>query len=245
VTEQTHHIIIPSYAAWFDYNAIHAIEKRALPEFFNSKNKSKTPEVYMAYRNFMIDTYRLNPMEYLSATACRRNLAGDVCAIMRVHAFLEQWGLVNYQVDADSRPAQLGPPPTSHFHVLADTPSGIQPVEAPKLKKPIKEVCDTSESEPDPKPEVSNFGLKTDIYAEKSKSKQSTKGSSKPWTEQETLALLEALEMYRDDWNKGDFELHLYSKNRFFKLPKTQKKYTQIFVFYQIICKATAPPHIV
>ena len=124
VTEQTHHIIIPSYAAWFDYNAIHAIEKRALPEFFNGKNKSKTPEVYMAYRNFMIDTYRLNPMEYLSATACRRNLAGDVCAIMRVHAFLEQWGLVNYQVDADSRPAQLGPPPTSHFHVLADTPSG-------------------------------------------------------------------------------------------------------------------------
>ena len=98
VTEQTHHIIIPSYSAWFDYNAIHAIEKRALPEFFNGKNKSKTPEVYMAYRNFMIDTYRLNPMEYLSATACRRNLAGDVCAIMRVHAFLEQWGLVNYQV---------------------------------------------------------------------------------------------------------------------------------------------------
>ena len=93
VAEQTHHIIVPSYSAWFDYNAIHAIEKRALPEFFNNKNKSKTPEVYMAYRNFMIDTYRLNPMEYLSATACRRNLAGDVCAIMRVHAFLEQWGL--------------------------------------------------------------------------------------------------------------------------------------------------------
>ena len=203
MTEQTHHIIIPSYAAWFDYNAIHAIEKRALPEFFNSKNKSKTPEVYMAYRNFMIDTYRLNPMEYLSATACRRNLAGDVCAIMRVHAFLEQWGLVNYQVDADSRPAQLGPPPTSHFHVLADTPSGIQPVEAPKLKKPSKEICDTSESEPEPKAEISNFGLKTDIYAEKSKSKIN-KSSSKPWTEQETLALLEALEMYRDDWNKGN-----------------------------------------
>lgn len=58
VTEQTHHIIIPSYSAWFDYNSIHIIEKRALPEFFNSKNKSKTPEIYIAYRNFMIDTYR-------------------------------------------------------------------------------------------------------------------------------------------------------------------------------------------
>lgn len=45
LTEQTHHIIIPSYSAWFDYNGIHAIERRALPEFFNSKNKSKTPEM--------------------------------------------------------------------------------------------------------------------------------------------------------------------------------------------------------
>ncbi|RMC22922.1 hypothetical protein DUI87_00068 [Hirundo rustica rustica] len=129
VTEQTHHIIIPSYAAWFDYNSVHAIERRALPEFFNGKNKSKTPEIYLAYRNFMIDTYRLNPQEYLTSTACRRNLAGDVCAIMRVHAFLEQWGLINYQVDAESRPTPMGPPPTSHFHVLADTPSGLVPLQ--------------------------------------------------------------------------------------------------------------------
>merc|ERR1719410_2471189 len=135
VTEQTHHIIVPSYSAWFDYNSIHAIEKRHLPEYFNAKNRSKTPEIYLSYRNFMIDTYRLNPTEYLTSTACRRNLAGDVCAIMRVHAFLEQWGLINYQVDMDAKPAQLGPPPTSHFHILADTPSGIQPVEAPKIKK--------------------------------------------------------------------------------------------------------------
>lgn len=35
-TEQMHHIVIPSYAAWFDYNSIHTVEKRALPEFFNS-----------------------------------------------------------------------------------------------------------------------------------------------------------------------------------------------------------------
>lgn len=38
---------------------------------------------YLAYRNFMIDTYRLNPQEYLTSTACRRNLTGDVCAVMR------------------------------------------------------------------------------------------------------------------------------------------------------------------
>lgn len=50
----------------------------------------------------MIDTYRLNPTEYLTSTASRRNLAGDVCAIMRVHGFLEQWGLINYQVSITS-----------------------------------------------------------------------------------------------------------------------------------------------
>ena len=91
-------VIIPSYSAWFDMTAIHPTEKKSLPEFFNSRNRSKTPGVYKDYRDFMINTYRLNPSEYLTVTACRRNLAGDVCAIMRVHAFLEQWGLINYQV---------------------------------------------------------------------------------------------------------------------------------------------------
>lgn len=95
---QTHEIIIPSYSAWFDMSKIHPVEKRALPEFFNSRNRSKTPTIYKDYRDFMINTYRLRPTEYLTVTACRRNLAGDVCAIMRVHAFLEQWGLINYQV---------------------------------------------------------------------------------------------------------------------------------------------------
>ncbi|XP_053823391.1 SWI/SNF complex subunit SMARCC2 isoform X5 [Vidua chalybeata] len=239
VTEQTHHIIIPSYAAWFDYNSVHAIERRALPEFFNGKNKSKTPEIYLAYRNFMIDTYRLNPQEYLTSTACRRNLAGDVCAIMRVHAFLEQWGLINYQVDAESRPTPMGPPPTSHFHVLADTPSGLVPLQPKtpqgrqsdgdaktgrKSKEMEELVSETVKGKPElqqptsasqqmlnfpdkgkEKPaDMQNFGLRTDMYTKKnvpSKSKAAA-SATREWTEQETLLLLEALEMYKDDWNK-------------------------------------------
>lgn len=98
LASQTHPVIIPSYSAWFDMSKIASIEKKSLPEFFSNKNKSKTPTIYKEYRDFMINTYRLNPSEYLTVTACRRNLAGDVCAIMRVHAFLEQWGLINYQV---------------------------------------------------------------------------------------------------------------------------------------------------
>lgn len=91
---------------------------------------------YVAYRNFMIDTYRLNPRDYLTSTACRRNLAGDICAITRVHAFLEQWGLINYQVDTENRAIPLGPPSTAHFMVLADTPSGLSRVDAPRTHQP-------------------------------------------------------------------------------------------------------------
>ncbi|RXW16027.1 hypothetical protein EST38_g9826 [Candolleomyces aberdarensis] len=123
---QTHEVIIPSYSAWFDMSKIHPVERRALPEFFNSRNRSKTPAIYKDYRDFMINTYRLRPTEYLTVTACRRNLAGDVCAIMRVHAFLEQWGLVNYQIDPEQRPATLAPPFTGHFRVVLDTPRGLQ-----------------------------------------------------------------------------------------------------------------------
>ncbi|XP_034934186.1 SWI/SNF complex subunit SMARCC2 [Chelonus insularis] len=215
VTEQTHHIVVPSYSAWFDYNSIHTIEKRALSEFFNGKNKSKTPEIYLAYRNFMIDTYRLNPTEYITSTACRRNLAGDVCAIMRVHAFLEQWGLINYQVDAESRPTPMGPPPTSHFHVLSDTPSGLAPVNPnpPKTPQPsaAKQLLDLEKKPLSGVPEekgvigaMANFGLKLDQYARKPavlKNKQAA-GATRDWTEQETLLLLEGLELHKDDWNK-------------------------------------------
>lgn len=38
----------------------------------------------------------MNPTVYLSATTCRRHLSGDVNGIIRVHAFLEKWGLINY-----------------------------------------------------------------------------------------------------------------------------------------------------
>lgn len=254
-TDQTNHIIVPSYSAWFDYNCIHSVERRALPEFFNFKNKSKTPEVYIAYRNFMIDTYRLNPTEYLTFTACRRNLAGDVCAIMRVHAFLEQWGLINYQVNPAMRPTPMGPPSTCHFHVLVDTPSGLKPFELGAKPKnqtgttgggstssaavlgsstptstggivatgaAVGTQQTTSIQQPPPtsttavsQPEnngttnayakkaikkdlasISDNGLKIDQYAKKRGTQH------REWEESETLALLEGIEMYKDDWNK-------------------------------------------
>eukprot|EP00123_Amoebidium_parasiticum_P010955 comp20426_c0_seq2/m.25927 comp20426_c0_seq2/g.25927 ORF comp20426_c0_seq2/g.25927 comp20426_c0_seq2/m.25927 type:complete len:408 (-) comp20426_c0_seq2:329-1552(-) len=203
----------------------------------------------MAYRNFMIDTYRLNPDEYLTATACRRCLTGDVSTILKVHAFLEQWGLINYQVAMESRASSLGPPSTSHFEVSVDTPAGIQRLRMEE--KPAGAVEKLYRlQDPKKKPLTKDTLMRTrpDIYAPKTKTVQCrqcntvcagsyfktktqpelelcvacfTDGkypvelsgdqfvrmavkddSFKPWAQDETLRLLEGLEMHKDNWAK-------------------------------------------
>merc|ERR1712012_982119 len=55
------------------------------------------------------------------------------------------------------------------------------------------------------KPDVGGeFGLKTDIYDRRNAAlkRASAATASRDWTHQETLLLLEALEMFKDDWNK-------------------------------------------
>ena len=97
-------IKIPESANWFNMDEIHEIEKKALPEFFNGKYPSKNPEIYKKYRNFIINLYRQNPSIYLTGTACRRHLSGDVCAILRLHRFLENWGLINFKLEPKYKP---------------------------------------------------------------------------------------------------------------------------------------------
>ncbi|KAH8155282.1 uncharacterized protein LAJ45_00292 [Morchella importuna] len=280
LVEQTHMVVVPSYSKWFDINNIKDIEQRALPEFFNNRNRSKTSLVYKDYRDFMINTYRLNPSEYLTVTACRRNLAGDVCSIMRVHAFLEQWGLINYQIDPETRPSNIGPPFTGHFRITADTPRGLQPFQpAPgAITTPGKPHPTTERaSSAGPSKAELNLEIRKNVYdasgnrvggtqangtsgdsedesgkklyncyscgvdctrvryhsARSARSQKqielcpncflegrfpatssntdfvrmedpshSTTEKDAPWTDQETLLLLEGLELYNEDWNQ-------------------------------------------
>lgn len=127
LARQTKPVIVPSFAGWFDFEKIHEIEKKSLPEFFNSNSRFKTEKSYQDIRNFMIHTYRLNPTEYLTVTAARRNIASDVASIIRIHAFLEQWGLINYQIDPKTKPSLIGPQYTGHFQIVLDTPDGLKP----------------------------------------------------------------------------------------------------------------------
>lgn len=219
-TDQTNYIIVPSCSSWFDYNSINNVEKRALPEFFNHDmnnptNKSKTPEVYIALRNFIIDTYRISPTEYLTVTACRRNSTGDVCTIMRIHAFLEQWGLINYQVEPDFKPPPMGPLSTNHFHILVDTANGIEKAGfdgRPEQNGNQSESASLQLFNPknresellDYEKKSNSFGLRLEDYFIHKLNFQNRGAAtiSREWEEHETLALLEAIEQYKDDWSK-------------------------------------------
>lgn len=75
-----------------------------LPEFFESRSHSKTPKVYMYYRNSIVKQFRDNPPRKITFTDVRRTLVGDVGSIRRVFDFLEAWGLINYSPSALTKP---------------------------------------------------------------------------------------------------------------------------------------------
>ncbi|CCF58769.1 hypothetical protein KAFR_0F01720 [Kazachstania africana CBS 2517] len=164
IIPQAHEIIIPNYASWFNLKKIHGIEKKSLPEFFTNRIPSKTPEIYVKYRNFMVNSYRLNPNEYFSVTTARRNISGDAAAIFRVHKFLMKWGLINYQVNSKILPKNIEPPLTSEFSTRHDAPRGIFPFESykPSVQLPdmakLKKMMDTD----DPKSTLSKYLIDMD-----------------------------------------------------------------------------------
>ncbi|ANZ74810.1 BA75_00751T0 [Komagataella pastoris] len=194
---QTHTIVIPSYSIWFNLRRVSDIEKKSLPEFFNNVNKHKTEALYIKYRNFMVNTYRMNPNEYLTVTACRRNLIGDAGTIMRVHRFLNRWGLINYQVNAELRPQNINPASTESYRIDYDTPRGLFPFETykPPTKLPdlthIKKLLrsddgETTTSEP-PKKKMKLLS-EPDI--------------NQGWNEEKLGKLFEGIKQYGNNWNQ-------------------------------------------
>lgn len=97
----TKELIVPAAAAaWFDPTKVHDIEKLSLPHFFGQEEEadSSYAQEYTQIRDFMMKKYQEDPSEYLTVLVCTTDLTGDLEDLMRVHSFLEMWGLINYQV---------------------------------------------------------------------------------------------------------------------------------------------------
>ncbi|SPQ97642.1 unnamed protein product (mitochondrion) [Plasmodiophora brassicae] len=133
-------VVLPCYSSWFKMDAIHANEKKSLHELFPSDTTDKSAprpnvaaeKLYMQQRNFIVNCYRANPRVHLSATACRKMIAGDAVALFRIHNFLEQWGIINYHVDPGTLPAYGGPgnPDFNTAPIYTQSPyAGVQSAE--------------------------------------------------------------------------------------------------------------------
>jgi hypothetical protein len=101
----------------------------------------------------MVETFRKDSDKYLSATECRKYLAGDISAIIKVFSFLEHWGLINYGVSPERIPSS-GNEPTTLVHeyspseklVSLELPSfGVQPT----YTVPIKSYLEKGEWSPE------------------------------------------------------------------------------------------------
>lgn len=275
---------VPSFSTWFDISEINEIEKKAFPEYFSGKFDSKTPIIYQEIRNYFINTWREKPRQYLTVTSTRGKLIGDACAILRVHQFLEHWGLINNSVAPDTLPLPiLSAPPaavplidnsrgqTAPFlfddgslacvtdsRVFATTLNGSPKKRPRNSKRVLFDKPGGSESDEDEdqdgSPKRNTVDYHCDIcnrdcstlrfhcatqsdmdvcetcYTEKKydttkmqprdfiqmKSAGGGIGSQEVdeeiWTESETLLLLEALEMYEDNWEL--VAEHVGSKNK-------------------------------
>lgn len=123
---------MPHFTKWFKLEAVHDIEKRALPEFFDGRFPSKNEGTYQEIRNYMVETWRKKPKEYLSSTAARKRLSGDACCILRVHGFLEHWGLINYDSSVEGAPPPSFVPPPRPLPLRAAALEGDDSVRARK-----------------------------------------------------------------------------------------------------------------
>ena len=207
---QTHTIVLPSYSSWFNLSTIHEIERESLPEFFQTVNKNKTAEIYMKYRNFMINSYRLNPNDYLSYTAVRRNLIGDAGSLLRLHKFLTKWGLINYQVNPETKPKQTEPPYTGDFVIDYDTPRGMFPFESykppttfPDLKKLRAILAPPSTGADEEKQSTKDSEQKTPDSEPPLKKRKILKPDiDHNWDEISLQRLVEGVSKHKNDWYK-------------------------------------------
>lgn len=243
-------LVVPHHAEWFDMGEIHEHERKALPEFFldrPARSSNKSAEIYREYRDFMIHAYQQNPAQYLNYTSCRRSLAGDACAVMRVFDFLTSVGLINYAVNPDVQgllpaPAPLPPASDASKYLLRlDNPPEYSADRSNLALRSLISMADSNTSSSTPttanaasqRPLDCSVCNKHDIsiafqskdarpktlcadcfYSSVSESSRDyyhkidkridaiNKEDMKPWSKKETLALIEAIEKFGDDWEK-------------------------------------------
>ncbi|KAM0688455.1 SWI/SNF and RSC complex subunit Ssr2 [Conglomerata obtusa] len=85
-------LFMPTYASWFDFNTINEIETSALPLSISD------PKLYMQWRNAIVTMYR-ERRTFIGISDVRKIVSCDVVNVVRLHTFLQKWGIINYKID--------------------------------------------------------------------------------------------------------------------------------------------------
>ncbi|GMP37974.1 hypothetical protein CsSME_00009418 [Camellia sinensis var. sinensis] len=244
--------VVPIPAGWFSWTKVHPLEERTLPSFFNGKSKSRTPEIYMEIRNWIMRKFHENPNTQIELKVLSELSVGELDARQEVMEFLDHWGLINYHPFPESDPAmpnanggdglpkinslveklyrfeteQLCAPEVSRTNVITPAvPSGLFPESAVaeelvRQEGPSVEYhCNScsadcsrtryhcqKQADYDLCTECFNNGKldsglsPTDFILMEPAEAAGVSGGK--WTDQETLLLLEALELYNENWNE-------------------------------------------
>eukprot|EP00918_Siedleckia_nematoides_P008362 GHVU01018121.1.p1 GENE.GHVU01018121.1~~GHVU01018121.1.p1 ORF type:complete len:318 (+),score=77.10 GHVU01018121.1:161-1114(+) len=100
---------LPSCSRWFDTDKVHDVEREQLYVFFAGYpglDDAKREDEYLKIRNAIVHKYRQNVSRHLTVTDCRRIIDGDAALLLRLHSFLDYWGIINFQADPATVPSQ-------------------------------------------------------------------------------------------------------------------------------------------
>jgi SWI/SNF related-matrix-associated actin-dependent regulator of chromatin subfamily C len=103
--------------AWYSKDKVADIERKLLPEWFDSSAPHRKPACYIEAREKMIQMSEQLANRNLTNSLIRRSIVGDAGSLHRLRSFLVNWGLINEDGINDSAPTPA---------VLREETSGIK-----------------------------------------------------------------------------------------------------------------------
>jgi SWI/SNF related-matrix-associated actin-dependent regulator of chromatin subfamily C len=196
VADRVEPVVVPSYSSWFSFGSVSQVERKQLPDFFEGKSPLRNEATYVMIRDFIVKLYRQRPRSHLSVTECRRHIAVDAGAIFRIHAFLDHWGLINYDIQPDARPVLLGLSGTGQ-PVLLHGPYGQQLLQNDGLNgASTSSYLRLSAMNTASAPVAGNVASRVSVLTS-----DTSNDIRNDWNPEETLRLLKAIEEYgHDSW---------------------------------------------
>ncbi|XP_073037298.1 SWI/SNF complex subunit SWI3D-like [Primulina eburnea] len=244
--------VVPIHAGWFSWNKIHTLEERMMPSFFSGKLESRTPEIYMEIRNWIMKKFHFNPNSQIELEQLSKLTVGDLDARQEVMEFLDYWGLINYHPFPKNEPVasvtvdddearkkdslieklfqfetveSWTPVVTKTNMEMPSMSSGLLPdsVIAEELNKSegpsVGYHCNSCSTDCSRKryhcQKQADFDLCAECFNNGKfgsdmsvsdfilmESAEAGGVSGGKWTDQETLLLLEAIELFRDNWSE-------------------------------------------